>query len=103
MAQDFSRAFYNSRAWEKCRLAFLQSKYFLCERCGGPATIAHHIVHLNPGNIGDPMVTLNWDNMMSLCTECHQKIHGKSGVTREGLTFNTKGELVRCGYPPRQT
>jgi len=46
--------FYNSRAWLDCRLAFLQSKFFICERCGGAATIAHHKTYLTPENINDP-------------------------------------------------
>jgi RNA polymerase-binding transcription factor DksA len=34
MARDFSKKFYNSKEWAKCREAFKQSKYGICERCG---------------------------------------------------------------------
>ena len=34
MARDFSRKFYNSKEWIKCREGYKQSKYGICERCG---------------------------------------------------------------------
>lgn len=34
MARDFAKSFYNSKEWIKCREAFKQSKFGVCERCG---------------------------------------------------------------------
>ena len=51
--QPWAEWFYKSKEWQECREAFLQSKFYLCERCGGVATIAHHKVALSPENIND--------------------------------------------------
>ncbi|MCM8900605.1 HNH endonuclease [Caldicoprobacter algeriensis] len=95
MAQEWARGFYNSKAWEKCRLAFLQSKFFICERCGGAATIAHHKTRLTPENIHDPNITLNWDNLEALCQDCHNKEHSAKLPVAEGLMFDENGDLVK--------
>lgn len=53
----------------------------LCEDCmkEGRVTAAeevHHIKFITPENINDPNVTLNWNNLVALCRECHRKRHG---------------------------
>lgn len=48
-----------------------------CEMCGKPGKEVHHIVHLTPENVSDPNISLNQDNLMLLCTECHSKVHGR--------------------------
>ena len=102
MAKDWAIDFYNSKAWEDCRLAFMRSKFFICERCGGAATIAHHITYLTPKNINDPNVTLNWSNLESLCQDCHNKEHqSKYSATREDVMFDENGDLISArGTPP---
>lgn len=96
MAKDWAIDFYNSKAWEDCRLAFMRSKFFICERCGGAATIAHHKTYLTPKNINDPNVTLNWLNLESLCSSCHSIEHNRKykEVVRNGLKFDNFGNLV---------
>lgn len=96
--QSWAEGFYKSKEWQDCREAFLQSKFFLCGRCGGVAIIAHHKEQLTPENIKDSNITLSWGNLEALCQECHNREHhGKREVTREGLVFNERGELVeRC-------
>lgn len=95
MAKEWAATFYNSKAWERCRLTFLQSKFFICERCEGAATIAHHKEYLAPENINNPDITLNWDNLEALCQDCHNKEHMGGDVMAEGLYFNEHGELVK--------
>lgn len=46
--------------------------------CGSVADTVHHIQHLNPTNIHDPDVTLNRDNLMAVCRDCHAKVHTKN-------------------------
>lgn len=95
MAQEWAKYFYASKTWEDCRLAFLQSKFFICERCGGAATIAHHKTYLKQSNINNPDVSLNWDNLEALCHDCHNKEHiGKNSATREDVMFDEHGNLV---------
>lgn len=96
--QPWAEKFYKSKEWQDCREAFLQSKFYICERCGGVATIAHHKVYLTPENINDPMITLAFENLEPLCSSCHSNEHHSGReVTRKGLAFNERGELIeRC-------
>jgi len=87
-------AFYKSSEWRRCRLAFLESRHYVCERCGRVATIAHHRTYLTPANVGDPSVTLNFANLEALCKTCHNKEHFDQGATAAGLAFDRKGNLV---------
>jgi 5-methylcytosine-specific restriction endonuclease McrA len=76
----------------------MASQHYTCERCGRLAVICHHKTYLTPQNWRDPNVALNWDNLEALCMDCHNQEHFKRyGVTREGLTFNERGELVKDG------
>lgn len=93
MAQDYAKPFYNSRAWIKCRDAFMASKNYVCEICGGLAVICHHVEPITPANIENPNVSLNWALLMAVCVECHNSLHGTSAVA-EGLMFDAHGNLV---------
>lgn len=94
MAKEYAIGFYNSTGWIKCRNTFMDSKYYMCESCGELAKICHHKKHITPMNISDPSITLSWSNLMALCHECHQKIHGNTDITVEGTEFDEKGNLV---------
>ena len=86
--------FYNSKAWRKLSKAFLNSKNYICERCGNPAELAHHKVYLNAENISDYAVSLNPDLLESLCKNCHNAEHfGGGGAVVKGLHFDEKGDL----------
>ena len=101
MAQEWAIDFYNSKAWEDCRLAFMRSKFFICERCGGAATIAHHKTYLTPANINNPDITLNWENLEALCQDCHNKEHqSKYSATREDVMFDENGDLIPARGTP---
>lgn len=99
MAQAWAEWFYKSIEWIKCRNAFMESKHYICERCGDIAKICHHKTYLTPQNIHDVNITLSWSNLEALCQDCHNKEHSSAGVCAEGLSFNSKGELI---YTPRQ-
>jgi len=75
MAKDFSKAFYNSKEWRHCKEEYLKSKFYLCERCGNPATIVHHRTYLTPSNIENPEMRTSWSNLEALCQDCHNKEH----------------------------
>lgn len=75
--------FYTTRAWRKCRASFLKEKGGLCEICLSkglitPATEVHHKVILTADNINNPDVTLNHENLMALCDDCHDDQHTKT-------------------------
>ena len=90
--------FYNSRAWKKLSRAFLSNRNYLCEVCGKPADLSHHIEHITPSNIGNPAITLNADNLQAVCIECHNTIHyGTGGAVLSGLAFDGDGNLIKGG------
>jgi hypothetical protein len=83
-------AFYHSAAWLKVSAAYMQSKHYICERCGKPAQICHHKIWLNGANINDPAIALSFDNLEALCIDCHNAEHGrKHSVT----LFNKDGSI----------
>ena len=99
MARDFAKSFYNSKEWINTRDYVLRRDKYLC-RCGRPATEVHHIIHLSPQNIGDVTITMNPDNLISLCRDCHFEEHkGEHGKGREvkesnPYIFDENGMLV---------
>ena len=71
MAKDFSKSFYNSARWRKCRESYIRKVHSICERCGEPGLILHHKILLTPDNINDDSITLNHDNLEYVCLLCH--------------------------------
>ena len=72
---------YNSAKWQKLRNAYLM-EHPLCERCLEKGIIKeaaeiHHKKPISTGNSNSEMreIAYDYDNLMSLCTECHHKIH----------------------------
>lgn len=94
--KEYAKSFYNSTAWRKTQRAYMQSKNYVCERCGGVAEIVHHKKYISPSNINDPNITLNWDNLEALCRTCHQHEHYQTKqTTAQGLKFDDSGQLVK--------
>ena len=93
--QDYAKDFYFSTAWRACRASYLKQVRGLCELClkrgmYTPADTVHHIKHITPNNINDPSITLNTDNLMALCRDCHAEIH--KGVRR--YKIDTMGRVT---------
>lgn len=94
--KEWAKPFYTSTAWRKTQRAYMESKHYVCERCGKPAYIVHHKTYLTPKNIGDPAITLAWDNLEALCQTCHQHEHFRNNqVTAPGLRFDASGQLTK--------
>ena len=87
MAQDYSRKFYRSKAWQQCRESYISKVHGLCERCQlkgkiTPGYIVHHKTYITPQNINNPMITLNHENLE----------HGFSIGTFIGAVFGGNGK-----------
>lgn len=100
MAKEWTNGFYTSARWERTRQSYIASVKGLCEVCKAngvytPGYILHHKIELTPENIDDPEITLNWGNLQYVCQDCHNKIHHKSSATREGLVFDSAGNIVK--------
>ncbi len=85
-------AFYDSHAWKKARSAALDRARYLCERCGRPAEIVHHIIHLDENNVDDPSISINVDNLECLCLACHNTEH--YAKPRRSMRFDSDGNVV---------
>ena len=80
VSKSFAKAFYNSKAWEETRSAYVAERLLvdggLCEMCReNVGEELHHIVPLNPTNINDYDICLNPKNLTFLCKDCHFKVH----------------------------
>ena len=98
MARPFARSFYDSKEWERVRAYCLMRDRYCCQHCGLPAQEVHHIIHLSPDNIWDPQISLNPDNLVSLCRDCHFEQHredaNKGADCADGFVFDEFGQLV---------
>lgn len=76
MARSTLKAFYDSAVWKHQRIYILQRDNFTCTEvgCSRTATEVHHIIELNEQNINDVNITLNENNLRSLCHDCHTRI-----------------------------
>ena len=84
MSKPFAKKFYSSKAWQDCRNEYARRKHYLCENClrrgiYRPGEIVHHLIELDPVNINNPEVALNFNNLELLCRECHAEVHEQSG------------------------
>ena len=78
--REFAKEFYHSLAWIKTRDYVLKRDLHLCQECLKkgkltPAKAVHHIIHLSPENIGDPHISLDPNNLESVCQDCHAELH----------------------------
>ena len=97
MAKEFAKAFYRSKAWERCRVAYSKSVGGLCEDClekglYTPGKIVHHIKHLTPDNIGNSSISLDWSNLRLVCQDCHAKEHKTESTAR--YAFDENGNII---------
>lgn len=95
----FAHRFYHSVAWANTRMLVLDRSNGLCEKCleAGKVVLAdvvHHIVPLSEENMDDQSITLNPDNLMALCHECHTEAHRQLGVGK----LNGNDEEPRVGF-----
>ena len=98
MAKEFAAAFYNSPIWRTQRDAYRRSVHGICEMCGAPGEIVHHVRELTPENIHDPETTLSFSNLQLLCRQCHAAVTFRNDAG-EGLFFDASGELIRSKSP----
>ena len=85
--RSIDRSFYEGKAWRDCQKLYMKKANHLCERCLAkgiyePARIVHHKVHLTEETIGNPELMYGFDNLMAVCTACHNEIHGRTKTKR---------------------
>lgn len=109
MARDFSKHVYHSARWAHLQQVAMQRPNTttgycpsgMCERCyqhGSlvPAKLVHHIKPISPENVNDPSITLNLDNLMRLCQDCHAAVHSSNPDVRPArYAFDESGNLIK--------
>lgn len=102
MAREFSKSFYKSKAWQKCRDAYISHRKSIdggmCETCHEkPGYIVHHKIELTPENINVPDIALGFGNLKYDCLECHNQENGRGSKEVPGLVryeFAPDGEMI---------
>ena len=95
MAKGFSKTFYSTAAWLTARGIALRRDHFTCQDCGLRAEEVHHLEELTPENIHDPAISLNPENLVSLCRACHNRRHFKEGDLPDEFMFDEEGQVIR--------
>lgn len=91
----FAHKFYHSKAWQDVRSLAWDRAHGLCERCASqgetvPADVIHHKIPLSAENVNNLSISLNPDNLIALCNECHTIVHQELGIG----AMNGKGETT---------
>ena len=96
--KPYAERFYKSQEWQRCREYVWQRDRGLCVDClkrgrVTPAEEVHHVIEITPENITDPAITLNPENLVSLCRECHRRRHGTEPEPKR-YTVDELGRVV---------
>lgn len=83
--------FYKSNEWKLVRAIKIACAGGICEGCGMVADEVHHKIHLTPENVVDPNISINQDNLLLLCKECHNKAHERF---RKSQIFDKDGNFI---------
>ena len=59
------------------------------------AGIVHHKIWLDNNNIEDDNITLNEDNLIGVCKECHENIHHENKSCRKDMMFDENGYIIK--------
>lgn len=88
--EGVSMNFYKTAKWKAKRERILRRDEYLCQECKRygkttPATTVHHIYPLEQR----PELELVSDNLISLCNQCHDKMHDRNNneLTSLGLEW----------------
>lgn len=106
MARIFAKKFYKSKQWQGVREYIVRRDKYMCKQCGSPKDLeVHHIEWLNEGNILNPEITLNENNLITLCRDCHFRVHEAKriqGMKQEDIAeeycFDSEGNVIQT--PP---
>ena len=80
MAKEWAKGFYNSGVWASVRESVLKRDRYMCVRCHAPANTVHHKIRLSAENVNDPTISLNPNNLITLCDDCHKAEHKNERV-----------------------
>ena len=96
MAKNFSKKLYGSKQWRDIRNFVLHRDFYMCKICGEiNCNTVHHIIELTPVNVNDASVTLNPDNLITICNQCHDEVHDRNYRQEQNrYTFDADGNII---------
>ena len=99
-----AKPFYKTKVWQMAREAVLARDGFLCQSClrEGRFTGANTVHHVKPLELF-PALALSLENLQSVCSICHNKIHGEEhgAGRRSGMVKQQrKARVVICHPNP---
>ena len=99
MSYGVRSQFYHSKLWNNVRKNIWIKQNLLCAECGKPVYvnglsdyipkdkrrmgIVHHKIELDNNNIDNDNITINEDNLIGLCIDCHNRTHKPSPTRKE--------------------
>ena len=92
MAKDYATVFYGSKKWKELRKQVAEESFYICSICGKPTYsnqgIVHHKIPVTEENIDNPAITLNKNNLMYVCRNCHEALHKQTDKRKPYSTSN---------------
>jgi 5-methylcytosine-specific restriction endonuclease McrA len=111
MSYGVRKDFYQSKVWKTVRKNIWLKQNCLCAICNKPVYvdgisewipkenrrigIVHHKIFLDNTNVYDENITLNEDNLIGICKECHELEHHQDIITRKEYMFDNNGNLIK--------
>lgn len=92
---DSIMKFYHSKRWKRVRRIVINTNRGRCQECGKAGWEVHHIIPLTEQNLTNPDIAINPDNLMLLCTRCHDSMRTKDKYIRADLEFTVDGDVVK--------
>ena len=82
--KTYSHKFYKSKLWTKKRKEILIRDNFECQLCKAQgkvskAKVVHHIKYYDKY----PQLGITDENLISVCSSCHNKLHPEKGFNGE--------------------
>lgn len=113
MSYGARKEFYQSKAWKTVRINVWLKQNCLCAVCNRPVYvdgitdymdkkyrrtgIVHHKEELDNQNVLDDNISLNEDNLIGVCKDCHEKLHHQDVATRKDYLFDESGNILPRG------
>lgn len=111
MSYGSRKYFYNSKLWKEVRKNIWIKQNLLCAICHKPVYvdglsgylpkekrrtgIVHHKIWLDNNNIEDDNITINEENLIGVCKECHEEIHHIDKAHRNDVAFDEEGNIIK--------
>lgn len=97
--EEWAKAFYGSRRWKNLRQYVRSRDKGLCQECLKKGIIkqgdaVHHIIKLNVRNYQNEDISLNPENLITLCADCHAAKHRK---VEKRYTIDELGRVITTG------